>query len=74
MKGCGWGLLIFGIICVILVIVALASGGDDSGRGANSLGVAIGLLVLGAYLIHRGKQKDQEKKEMDEWKNGGKEA
>ena len=53
MKIVGWVLL-------VLAILLLVCGG---------IAEALTFGVLGAYLLHRAKQKESEKKEKDKWDN-----
>ena len=66
MKVGGWIILIWGIIAFMAGIAAAANG---AAAGSSYLGGGIGFCVIGAYLIHRAKQKEEEKNEHDNWSN-----
>lgn len=57
-----WGiiLIVLGSLNVLRDILAAANGVNINGAG-------LAFIVLGAYLIHRGKQKEQEKTDRDNW-------
>ena len=54
MKGWGIALIVLGILNIIRAVLAATN-------GAASSGVGIAFIILGAYLIHRAKQKENEK-------------
>ncbi len=60
MKTWGIILVVFGALSLLGAIMAAANG-----RSANGGGLAF--IVLGIYLIHRGKQKEKEKADRDKW-------
>ncbi len=60
MKTWGIILIVLGSLNVLRDIMAAANGG-------NINGVGLAFIVLGAYLIHRGKQKEQEKTDHNNW-------
>lgn len=62
MKALGWILIIFGGLCTLgALIVAL------EGRESNFVGVTF--VVLGMYLLHRCKQKQQQRNKQEKWEN-----
>ena len=61
MKTFGWVLIVFAILNFLVFIVA-ASSGD-----AEAAGGKIGAALLLGVLVHRGKQKEQEQQDRDEW-------
>ena len=65
MKTFGWILIVFAILNFLVFIVAASSGDAESASG--KIVAALMLGVLGAFLVHRGKQKEQEQQEKDEW-------
>ncbi|MBQ2187454.1 MAG: hypothetical protein II401_02680 [Bacteroidales bacterium] len=65
MKTFGWVLIVFAILNFIVFLVAASSGSTDAAGG--QIGAALLLGVLGAFLVHRGKQKEQEQKDREEW-------
>lgn len=65
MKTFGWVLIVFAILNFLVFIVAASSG--DAEAAGGKIGAALLLGVLGAYLVHRGKQKEQEQQDRDEW-------
>lgn len=67
MKTAGWIFMVLGILNFIAFILASAYGELEAAK--TKLGGAIMLVVLGAYLIHRGKQKDQEEQDREKWNN-----
>lgn len=67
MKTAGWIFVVFAILNFIVFIIA-AAGGQAEAAGTK-IGGAIMLGVLGAFLIHRGKQKEQEEKDREKWNN-----
>ena len=60
MKTWGIILIVFGSLSLLGAILETASGRSASGGG-------LAFIVLGIYLIHRGKQKEQEKSDRDKW-------
>ena len=64
MKVLGWILLVWGIIAFVVGIAAAANGFPS-----RTIGGGIGFAVLGGYLIHRAKQKEEEKNQQDNWSN-----
>lgn len=68
MKTAGWIFIVFAILNFVVFVIASAAG--ESEAAGTKIGAAIMLGVLGAYLIHRGNQKEQEQKEKDNWNNG----
>lgn len=72
MKVFGWILIVFNSFIVTITLIALSSEGADDyvvERISGPIGFAIGMIVLGCYLIHRAKQKEREKEEeeLDGW-------
>lgn len=65
MKTFGWILIVFAILNFLVFIVAASSGDAESAGG--KIAAALMLGVLGAFLVHRGKQKEQEQQDRDEW-------
>lgn len=65
MKTAGWILIVFAILNFIVFLIAASSGTADAAGG--KIGSALVLGVLGAFLVHRGKQKEQEQKDREEW-------
>lgn len=59
-----WGIIfvVFGSLSLLGALLAAINGAAGSGGG-------IGFIVLGAYLIHRAKQKENEKNQHDDWSN-----
>ena len=57
-----WGivLIVFGSLSLLGALLAAANGAAGSGGG-------IVFIVLGAYLVHRAKQKEEEKNQHDNW-------
>ena len=62
MKTWGIILIVFGSLSLLGAILTAANGREASGGGLI-------FIILGAYLIHRGKQKEKEKKDFDNWRN-----
>lgn len=62
MKTAGWIILAFGILSIFGSII-----------GGTSAAGPFFWTALGAFLLHRGYQKEKEKKDKDEWSNGLKE-
>lgn len=62
MKTAGWIILAFGILSIFGSII-----------GGRSAAGPFFWTALGAFLLHRGYQKEKEKKDKDEWSNGLKE-
>lgn len=65
MKVAGWIFIAFAILNFIAFIAAMAIG--EAEAAGRKMGEAIMLGVLGAYLVHKGKQKEKEEKEIDDW-------
>lgn len=65
MKVAGWIFIAFAILNFIAFIAAMAIG--EAEAAGRKMGGAIMLGVLGAYLVHRGKQKEQEEKDREKW-------
>ena len=65
MKVAGWIFVVFAILNFIVFIAAMAMG--EAEAAGSKIGGAIMLGVLGAYLVHRGKQKEQEGKNREKW-------
>lgn len=65
MKVAGWIFIAFAVLNFAAFIAASASGASDA--AGSKIGGAIMLGVLGAYLLHRGKQKEQEDKDREKW-------
>lgn len=59
-----WGivLIVFGSLSLLGALLAAANGAVGSGG-------CIAFIVLGAYLVHRAKQKEEEKNQHDNWSN-----
>lgn len=59
-----WGIIfvVFGSLSLLGALLAAINGAAGSGGG-------IVFIVLGAYLIHRAKQKEDEKNQHDGWSN-----
>lgn len=64
MKVAGIILVIIGGLNFIINLSAIANGYDRGGQ----FGFAIGLLVLGIFLIDRGNKKKKENQEKEKWK------
>lgn len=62
MKTWGIVLIVFGSLSLLGALLAAANGAAGSAGG-------IAFIVLGAYLIHRAKQKEDEKSHHDNWSN-----
>ena len=62
MKTWGIILIVLGSLSLLGAILATANGRSSSGGGLI-------FIVLGAYLVHRGRQKEQEKSNFDKWNN-----
>ena len=60
MKTWGIILIVLGSLSLLGAVLATANGRRSSGGG-------LAFIVLGIYLIHRGKQKEQEKYDRDKW-------
>ena len=60
MKVWGWILLVLGVLNIIISLIAAANGASAGGAG-------LAFCVLGGYLLHRAKQKEEEKNEHDDW-------
>lgn len=65
MKTLGWIFIVFAILNFIVFLAAIYMGNADA--AGMKIGGALINGVLGAYLVHRGRQKDQEQKDRDEW-------
>lgn len=65
MKITGYILVGFAMLNLIVSFVAMAS--NETEIAAKKFGAVLTLGVLGAYLIHRAKQKEQEKKDEGNW-------
>jgi hypothetical protein len=70
MKIFGWVLVVFAILNFFAFIVGAAQDISSDMVGRH-LGISFSFGVLGAYLIHRGNQKEKEKEEdkNDDWGN-----
>ncbi len=57
-----WGivLIVFGSLSLLGALLAAANGAAGSAGG-------IVFIVLGVYLVHRAKQKEEEKNQHDNW-------
>lgn len=57
-----WGnvLIVFGSLSLLGALLAAANGAAGSAGG-------IVFIVLGAYMVHRAKQKEQEKNQQNNW-------
>lgn len=58
-----WGIILIVLGCISLLGAIAAAA---NGRSGNA-GGGIAFIVLGAYLIHRAKQKKKEQEKRDEW-------
>lgn len=62
-----------GIILIVLgalnLIVAIAGMADYPDQAGPKFGFAIGMIVLGAYLINRAQKKKEEKLKKEKWEN-----
>jgi len=63
-----------GIISIILGALSVIAGfsgitSNYADRAIRSIGVGIGFIVLGAYLISRAKAKREENQKKEKWKN-----
>lgn len=56
MKTVGWVIIVLGVLSFIGCLT-----------GGNSISGPLFLIGLGAYLVHRGRQKEREEQEKDEW-------
>lgn len=65
MKVAGWIFIAFAILNFIAFIAAMAIG--EAEAAGRKIGGAIMLGVLGAYLVHRGRQKEKEEKDIENW-------
>ncbi len=63
MKACGITFIVLGCLSLIGTIVAAANGRD------GNIGGGIAFIALGAYLVHRARQKKEEQKRHDDWSN-----
>ena len=66
MKALGWIFIVLGVLDFIVGIIGITNGYEGGGR---SIGGGIWVGVLGAYLIHRAKQKQQEREDQEKWSN-----
>ena len=66
MKVLGWIFIILAILNLATGLVGIANGYEAAGR---RLGGAITIGTLGIYLVHRAKQKEEEKQEHEDWSN-----
>lgn len=64
MKTFGWIFLVIGILNFILFVIGASQGEPRAGQSLNA---ALLFGVLGAFMISRGKKKEQEEKEKREW-------
>lgn len=62
MRICGIVLIVFGSLSLLGALLAAANGAAGSAGG-------IVFIVLGAYMVHRAKQKEEEKNQHDKWSN-----
>ena len=65
MKTAGWIFIVFAILNFVVFLAAISTGNAEA--AGRKIGGALMCGVLGAYLVHRGKQKEQEQKDRDEW-------
>ena len=67
MKIFGIILIVLGSINIITGIVALSSTPEYADKITRQVGVGIGMLVLGIYLVNRAKKKKLEKIAKGNW-------
>ena len=65
MKIFGYVLVVLAILNFIIAFIAISSNAPDA--AARKFSGALMFGVLGAYLVHRAKQKEQEKKDKENW-------
>lgn len=65
MKTAGWIFIVFAVLNLIAFIAAIGIGTSE--MAGSKIGAAIMLGVLGGFLLHRGKQKEQEEKDRKKW-------
>lgn len=65
MKVFGWILIVLAAFNFIVFIGALSIGRAED--ASTQISAALMFGVLGAYLVHRAKQKKQEQIDRDEW-------
>lgn len=72
MKIFGWFLVVISALNLITTFATFATGVDAIGadRMSQRIGTAIGLLVLGLYLLDRAAKKAAKAEEKDKWMKG----
>jgi uncharacterized membrane protein HdeD (DUF308 family) len=68
MKTGGIIAIIFGALNIFVGIAGLNS--PFAERAIRNLGLGIGVIILGIYLISRANEKKEEQKEKDNWMKG----
>ena len=68
MKSLGIVFLVLGILNLIIAIAGVSAGIEAETIGMK-FGAATTFIVLGAYLIHRAKQKAEEEKNKNDWES-----
>lgn len=71
MKFVGWFLVVVGGLNLIVSIASFSVGVDAIGadRMSQRIGTAIGMLVLGLYLLDRAAKKAAKAEEQNKWMN-----
>lgn len=67
MKTVGWILLVLGILNLFVSIMALSAGADDAAGAKFASAIVTG--VLGAFLISRGKKKEEDEINKKNWED-----
>ena len=72
MKFFGWFLVVMGGLNLIVSIASFSVGVDAIGadRMSQRIGTAIGMLVLGLYLLDRAAKKAAKAEEQNKWMKG----
>lgn len=65
MKNFGYILVVLAILNFIVALIAISYNASEA--AARKFGSTLMLGILGAYLIHRAKQKEQEKRDKENW-------
>lgn len=67
MKIFGWILIVIGALNIVVLVPAINSGAERAEQMTSTLGIALGMLVLGLYLLSRAKAKLEEDAKKDKW-------
>ncbi len=67
MKTGGIIVLVFGIFNTFIGLIGLGQYPEQAG---SQFGLGIGLIVLGAYLLNRAKNKEEEQDKKEKWNKG----